>query len=122
MNSIKQLLLLNKEKIKYLFISKLIMKNQSIRRIILYSIPAVFYVYALFYYFNHVAKKPNVYFNRSNRRMQLLYQSLSDILESKYYPTFWASNRHLNTIIGSFIRRNPPLKFKRYISLLFNLP
>lgn len=99
----------NKESI----IHKILLSNSNNLRKILYSIPAILYIYALYRYFKYAAKRPSVYFNRENQRMVSLYQSLYDILGTKYFPTFWASNRHLNTIIGSFIRRNPSLSFKR---------
>lgn len=95
--------------------SYVVFRNKKIPRwVFMLSIPSLVYLYSLYFY-RKVVKKPEVYFNDKSPRMQEIYESMKDILETKYFPTLWAANRHLNTYIGSVFRTNPSIDFKRYI-------
>lgn len=68
------------------------------------------------YMISHVyklPKLPQLYANPSGR-IQKIVDDLKPFLEKAYFPTPWAYNRHLNTIIGSMIRKKLYLSFERY--------
>lgn len=98
-----------------------VVRNKKIPKwVVVLSIPTMIYLYSLYFY-NRIVKKPSVYYNDKSPRMVLMYESLIDILETKYFPTLWASNTHLNTYIGSIFRRNPDILFKRYVRIVIRI-
>ena len=70
------------------------------------TIPVALLSAFVVYYLLAVVKKPKV--AGGNGRLRELYQQHCPSLWESYWPTFWALNAHVSSIVRAFIQRPPP--------------
>eukprot|EP00731_Ephydatia_muelleri_P009626 Em0005g212a len=70
------------------------------------TIPVALLAAFVAYYLLAVVKKPKVV--GGNGELRALYEQHCPSLWESYWPTFWALNAHVSSIVRAFIQRHPP--------------